>query len=132
MTYRSPSLSTATVSGIGTYSPVCPALTNASLVSSTEAFLMKVGSCGFRQMPSYSIVTAIEPTLKRRNPEPWPGSGTPEGADGEAWAKAARSNRMGPAIPKAAAARVAERIMRRVGFIGLGPSQWPGCQTMLP
>ena len=48
----SPILSTTTVSGIGMNSVVRPALASAALVSSTEAFLMKVGSCGLRQMPS--------------------------------------------------------------------------------
>src|SRR4029453_4432753 len=50
-------------SGIGMNSVVRPALASASLVSSTEAFLMKVGSCGLRQIPSYTAVTSIEPTL---------------------------------------------------------------------
>ncbi len=63
MTYLSPILSTITVRGIGMNSVVMPALARANLVSSTDAFLMKVGSCGFRQMPSYKAVTSIEPTL---------------------------------------------------------------------
>jgi hypothetical protein len=52
MINRSPTFSTTTVSGIDTKSVVNPALARASLVSSTEAFLMKAGSCGFSQMPS--------------------------------------------------------------------------------
>ena len=52
MISRSPTFRTTTVSGIDTKSVVSPALASASLVSSTEAFLMKAGSCGFSQMPS--------------------------------------------------------------------------------
>ena len=63
MMYLLPILSTITVSGIGMNSVVRPALASASFVSSTEAFLMKVGSCGLRQIPSYTAVTSIDPTL---------------------------------------------------------------------
>ena len=48
----SPTFRTTTVSGIDTNSVDSPALPSAALVSSTEAFLMKAGSCGFSQMPS--------------------------------------------------------------------------------
>ena len=48
----SPIFRTKTVSGIGTKAAVRPALESASLVSSTDAFLMKSGSWGLRQMPS--------------------------------------------------------------------------------
>ncbi len=48
----SPTFSTTTVSGIDTNSVGSPALPSASLVSSTEAFLMNAGSCGFSQIPS--------------------------------------------------------------------------------
>ena len=59
----SPILSTITVSGIGMNSVVRPAAASAAFVSSTEAFLMKVGSWGLRQMPSYTAVTSMDPTL---------------------------------------------------------------------
>jgi hypothetical protein len=63
MTYLLPILSTITVSGIGMNSVVRPALASAAFVSSTEAFLIKVGSCGLRQIPSYTAVTSMDPTL---------------------------------------------------------------------
>jgi hypothetical protein len=48
----SPTFKTTTVSGIGMYSVVMPALASAALVSSTLAFLMNAGSCGFFQIPA--------------------------------------------------------------------------------
>ena len=48
----SPTFKTITVRGIGMYSVVIPALASAALVSSTLAFLMNAGSCGFFQIPS--------------------------------------------------------------------------------
>ena len=52
ITYLPPMLRTTTVSGMETNSGVRAALTSASFVSSTDAFLMKAGSCGFSHMPS--------------------------------------------------------------------------------
>jgi hypothetical protein len=52
MISRSPIFRTKTVSGIGTKATVRPDFESASLVSSTDAFLMKLGSWGFRHMPS--------------------------------------------------------------------------------
>lgn len=47
-----PVSTTWTVKGIETKSAVKPAAVIAPFTSSTAAFLMKAGSCGFSQMPS--------------------------------------------------------------------------------
>src|SRR6476646_1680774 len=101
----SPIFSTITVSGIGMNSVVRPALASACLVSSTEAFLMRVGSCGLRQMPSYTAVTSIEPTLYLNTPL--------AGSSGiSAWAGPIKASFL-PGRPKAAATAAEARTPRR-------------------